>query len=67
MKRAKITTDTVTGALSKQNRHVGIITMATFSEPTATQFEKKRLSNYAKKRGDQFCPRLAGQSRGHVG
>ncbi|WP_452233294.1 S41 family peptidase [Lacticaseibacillus baoqingensis] len=40
MKRAKITTDTVVGALDKTDKHVGVITMATFSEPTAKQFQQ---------------------------
>nr|WP_125703661.1 S41 family peptidase [Lacticaseibacillus daqingensis] len=40
MTRAKITTDTVTGSLSKTDPTVGVITMATFSEPTASQFKK---------------------------
>ncbi|WP_262314590.1 S41 family peptidase [Lacticaseibacillus parakribbianus] len=40
MTRAKITTDTVTYALAKTNKQVGVITMATFSEPTAAQFKK---------------------------
>ncbi|WP_246287356.1 S41 family peptidase [Lacticaseibacillus absianus] len=39
MTRAKITTDTVTGALSPTDAKVGVITMATFSEPTASQFK----------------------------
>ena len=63
MKRAKITTDTVTGALSKQNRHVGIITMATFSEPTATQFEKT-VKQLRKKGATGFVLDLRGNPGG---
>lgn len=39
MKRAKITEETVTAAISKQNKAVGIVTIATFSTPTAKQFK----------------------------
>ncbi|WP_461213075.1 S41 family peptidase [Lacticaseibacillus sp. GG6-2] len=52
MKRAKITTDTVEGSLDKTNKKVGIITIATFSEPTAKQFEQtvKKLRKQGAKR-----------------
>ncbi len=52
MKRAKITTDTVVGTMDKTNKQVGIITMATFSEPTAQQFEQtvKKLRKQGAKR-----------------
>lgn len=47
LKRAKITTATVTSKLSKQDKTVGVITMTTFSEPTAAQFKQaiRKLRN----------------------
>nr|WP_162208321.1 S41 family peptidase [Lacticaseibacillus saniviri] len=50
--RAKITTDTVNGELDATNKTVGIISISTFSDPTAKQFEStvKKLRKQGAKR-----------------
>ncbi|WP_225047274.1 S41 family peptidase [Lacticaseibacillus kribbianus] len=63
MTRAKITTDTVTYELAKANKQVGVITMATFSEPTASQF-KKAVKALRKEGAKRFVLDLRGNPGG---
>lgn len=63
MTRAKITTDTAVGTLDKTNKHVGVITMATFSEPTAKQF-KQAVKKLRKQGATSFVLDLRGNPGG---
>ncbi|WP_204122433.1 S41 family peptidase [Lacticaseibacillus mingshuiensis] len=65
MTRAKITTDTVASALSPENKKVGVITIATFSEPTANQFEEA-VKKLRKEGATSFVIDLRGNPGGEL-
>lgn len=65
MKRARITQNTVTAALNKTDKSIGVITVATFSEPTATQFEKA-VKSLRKQGAKKFIVDLRGNPGGEL-
>lgn len=65
MKRAKITTATVTGALDKADKKIGVITMTSFSEPTAKQF-KQVVKKLRKQGAKSFVLDLRGNPGGEL-
>lgn len=65
MKRAKITTDTVEGSMSKTNKTIGIITMDTFSDPTSKQFEST-VKKLRKQGAKSFVLDLRGNPGGEL-
>ncbi|WP_225350640.1 S41 family peptidase [Lacticaseibacillus camelliae] len=65
MKRAQITQATVTSALNKTDKSVGVITVASFSDPTATQFENA-VKKLRKQGAKKFIVDLRGNGGGEL-
>ncbi|WP_164507980.1 S41 family peptidase [Lacticaseibacillus suibinensis] len=63
MKRAKITTDTVTTSLATTDKTIGILTITSFSEPTAKQF-KAGVKALRKQGAKKFIVDLRGNPGG---
>nr|WP_203663963.1 S41 family peptidase [Lacticaseibacillus sp. 53-4] len=65
MTRARITQATVTSALNQTDKSVGVITVATFSEPTAGQFENA-VKKLRKEGAKKFVVDLRGNGGGEL-
>lgn len=63
--RAKITTETVLGELNATDKTVGVITISTFSDPTAEQF-RAQVETLRKKGATRFVIDLRGNPGGSL-